>query len=191
MFLPTVFCSLSPLSQQPTCVKQPIIPFTATYLCEAAYHPVHSNLPVWSSLSSCSQQPACVKQHIIPFTATCLCEAVYHPVHSNLCEAAYHPVHSNLSVWNSIFNIASDHNHVRKPFGCNRWRAFCRSEDSLPISHPGCFEAAAAIALSCYTRSLTLALEILFLRITWLRRDWDGDRTQVQKKVTWRDSDVH
>jgi hypothetical protein len=33
-----------------------------------------------------------------------------------------------------------------------------------------------------YTRSLTLALEILFLRITWLRRDRDGDRTQVQKK---------
>jgi hypothetical protein len=33
-----------------------------------------------------------------------------------------------------------------------------------------------------FTHSLALAVEILFLRITWLRRDQDGDQTQVQKK---------
>jgi hypothetical protein len=43
-----------------------------------------------------------------------------------------------------------------------------------------------------YTSSLTLALEILFLRITWLRRDRDGDQTRVKTKfVTRRDSYEH
>jgi hypothetical protein len=57
-----VLCSLSYRSQLLTCVKQLIISFRVTFLCEIACHPVHSNLPVWSSLSSRSQQITCTKQ---------------------------------------------------------------------------------------------------------------------------------